>query len=98
MDLMLSPLGLPKELQERTDDGLMTGWVWLWNYLNPHEILPHPIQNKRIAIYSGYLEELNEYIEQRASKNEKQFYLHVKGISKGGQDKELELINYLKGK
>ena len=97
LDLMLSPIGLPEKLHNRTRDGSLTGWIWLWHCLNPSGSLPHPAQDKNIVIYSGYIDELTSYLSSsNATEDERSFFSkYVTPIPKDNPFAEDELVKIL---
>jgi len=94
LDMMMPSDGLSKDLRTQTKGGLLTGWEWIWNDINPEHVEPHPAANMCIVIYSAYLDNFKEYIEKTASDAEKDFINQIKRIPKG-PNKEEEVIEYV---
>jgi hypothetical protein len=59
VDLNISPEGLTNEEKEETKHGLLTGWIWLNNYV----FNVNPEIRKNTIIYSDYLQSLREYVK-----------------------------------
>jgi len=97
LDMMMPSLGLDKMLRKHTNGALLSGWVWLWNGLNPENEYSHPANDKCIVIYSAYLKDFEEYINSNKPSNaEKEFATRVKRIPKGYiNDKDNDVVNYL---
>ena len=57
-DLNLNPQGLAKHEREETRGGLLTGWIWLRNYVFSEQ----PEMRKRTIIYSEYVEDLRAVV------------------------------------
>lgn len=96
LDMMMPSLGLDETLRPLTKGGLLTGWIWLWHFLNPDSKTPHPAADKCIVIYSTYLEDFDAYINSsEASNAEKEFVQYVKRIPKGNGDIGENVIKYL---
>lgn len=58
-DLNMSPDGLSEEEMARTEYGLLTGWVWLEEYV----FSVHESMRTRTIIYSEYLSDLRQHID-----------------------------------
>ncbi len=54
VDLNLSPDGLTEEERARTREGLLSGWIWVKEYV----LREKPEMRDRIIIYSEYLSQL----------------------------------------
>jgi hypothetical protein len=54
VDLNLSPEGLTDDEIEKTENGLLTGWIWLKEYV----LKKNPGMKNKIIIYSDYLPQL----------------------------------------
>jgi CheY-like chemotaxis protein len=72
-DLNMSSDGLTPDETERTQEGILTGWVWLTErvYRDDPEMMP------RTVIYSEYL----DYLKDRLSNDERRL---VRQVSKRG--------------
>jgi hypothetical protein len=97
LDMMMPSSGIKREHRKPTEGGLLSGWIWLWNSLNPDGQDPHPAANKCIIIYSGYLEDFNDYIESnKPNTMEKEFAESVHRIEKDFLgDNEEEIVKLL---
>ena len=96
LDVMMTPLGLSDNLRLRTEGGQLTGWIWLWYHLNPSNDNPHPLHDKKIIVFSGYLEDFHAYLETLPNDSpEKQMGISLCCISKGDADCEQKIVNAL---
>jgi hypothetical protein len=97
LDMMMPSSGIKKEHRKPAEGGLLSGWIWLWNTLNPNGQDPHPIANKCIVIYSGYLDDFNDYINsKKPNAMEKEFAKSVNPIEKDFfDDNEKEIVKIL---
>lgn len=95
LDVMMAPRGLPQELCEKTDAGLLTGWIWLWYYIKKCDIACLPDSKTKIAFFSGYLDDLDKYIEGLPLENEERtFYQKVRLFPKSDPHPERDIISY----
>ena len=92
LDIMMPSLGLNDEERTLSKAGTLTGWVWLWYHQNQNKQKPHPLADKKIIIYSAFLNDFNLYIESnQPSDDEKRFADKVFKISKETtEDKVIE--------
>lgn len=60
-DLNMPPTGLTPEEIEETHGGLLTGWIWLQNYV----FLEKPTMRYRTVILSAYIKELRTYVKPK---------------------------------
>jgi CheY-like chemotaxis protein len=63
VDLNLTPDGLTEEEIDMTHNGILTGWVWLKQYIFPEQ----PSIRKKTIILSEYLSELDKLGDPDAS-------------------------------
>jgi len=83
LDIMMPPSGLSAEHRKRSQAGWLTGWIWLWESLNPEKKTMHPATDKCVIIYSAYLDDFNDYIKGPIPKeDEKAFATNVKCVAK----------------
>lgn len=96
LDVMMTPLGLSDSLRLKTAGGQLTGWIWLWYHLNPNNDSPHPLHDKNIIIFSGYLEDFRAYLDSLPDDSpEKRMGTSLCCISKGDADCEQKIVNAL---
>jgi hypothetical protein len=84
-DLNMSSAGLTGEETNQTCAGLLSGWIWLCNYVYKS----HPDMRKRTAIYSDYLANLKEKVR-------KEDLVGICMIPKRGSDADDKLLDFLK--
>jgi hypothetical protein len=86
-DLNMSPEGLKKSEAERTNAGILTGWVWLNDYV----FCKKKEMRSRTVIYSEYLGQLREYVG-----GEKE-YVDICCVAKRGSTSPTEeLLSYVR--
>lgn len=74
LDVIIPTAGLSDDQRKMTKGGALTGWVWLWHHCNPDRVVPHPLSNMPIVIYTAYLEDYMLYIEsEQPTEEEKAF-------------------------
>lgn len=56
VDLNVPPTGLTEEEREQTKGGILSGWIWLRNYV----LNKYPEYKKKVIVYSAYIETLKE--------------------------------------
>jgi hypothetical protein len=83
-DLNMSSMGLTEEQAIQTCAGLLSGWIWVKEYVFPS----HPEMRKRTAIYSDYLANLKE-------KTWKKDLDGICLIPKRGSDTDEKLLSFL---
>jgi DNA-binding NarL/FixJ family response regulator len=59
VDLNMSPHGLSEEEYRKTRSGLLTGWVWLANYV----FIDEPKMKSRTIVFSDYLEDFIRVVD-----------------------------------
>jgi hypothetical protein len=96
LDLMLSPIGLPNEYINKSITGKIAGWFWLWHFVIEDGNALHIAHEKKIAIYSGYLDYLDSHMISATAK-EKKLFSQIKAVHKNNHESENELILYLLG-
>jgi len=75
MDLNAPIFGLPEHLHDKTENGLLTGWVLLIDYILEKD---KDALDKTI-IFSEYITLLEKYIfTQRTSQKEKEYFYRIK--------------------
>jgi CheY-like chemotaxis protein len=103
IDLNMNNGYLSKELKSKTYGGALTGWVWLYDIVKTKRI----VNNPKIIIYSEFISELEECINNENNVNEEErdyFYnsKKVKTLSKAdvvnNPELLLEEVNKLLGK
>jgi len=95
-DMMIPSSGIDEPLRPKTKGGLLSGWIWLWDILNPKNEKPHPASDKCIIIFSAYLKDFEAYINSsQSSEEEKEFGNCVRQIPKEYSHKENVVVDYL---
>jgi len=70
IDLNAGAIGLTKEQAERSQSGLLTGWILLTEHILVHD------QNamRKTIVFSDFVSDLKEHINSRASEQEKAWF------------------------
>lgn len=63
-DMNMDPTGLKVDERKRTQNGLLTGWVWLQNYVFQQK----PFMKRQTIILTAYVSELEEKVDSEALK------------------------------
>ena len=97
IDLMMSSEGLSENERELTNDGLYTGWVWLWGKIKKEITNPKLPYGRRVIIHSAYTEDyLKDLLRGISADNTADLFLktHVKIVQKSPESMD-EIINIL---
>lgn len=102
LDMMMPSQGLSPEDRDLTKGGVLTGWFWLWRYLQKEmgspegNAMPDPAGGRCVVFYSAYLDDFQDYLKELADgSDEKQFANNVKLIDKGNELFSQPVIDWL---
>lgn len=87
-DSNMSPIGLNEDDREKSENGLYSGWLWLFS-----KVRENPSLTKVSILYTAYYDEIKAYIDEHPDQKEIFLKIHIvnkRTISDQGAD---ELIN-----